>query len=41
VWHPYLRAPANQVVQQLAAGETSKSVSVRLRPAPMHDMGGY
>jgi plastocyanin len=41
VWHPYLRAPANQLVQQLAAGEASKAVSVRLRPAPVHDMSGY
>ena len=41
VWHPYLRAPANQIVLPLAAGETSKAVAVRLRPPPVHDRGGY
>ena len=41
VWHPYLRAPANQIVLPLAAGEASKAVSVRLRAPPAHEMGGY
>ncbi len=40
VWHPYLRAPANQVVLAApAGGDVSLPVSVKLRrPAPMqHD----
>jgi plastocyanin len=41
VWHPYLRAPGNQLMRPLAAGDTSELVPIRLRPPPMHDMGGY
>jgi plastocyanin len=41
VWHPYLREPGNQLTRRLAAGDNSELVAVRLRPAPMHDMGGY
>ncbi|MFL6733359.1 MAG: methylamine utilization protein [Sphingomicrobium sp.] len=41
IWHPYLRAPANQIVRALPAGRSNEAVSVRLRPAPVHNMGGY
>jgi hypothetical protein len=34
VWHPYLRAPAGQLQQALAATQHSASFQVRLRPAP-------
>ena len=36
VWHPYLRAPGNEMVVSVPAGTTSLPVSLRLRrPAPM------
>ena len=36
VWHPYLRAPANELVVAVAAGTATLPVSVRLRrPAPI------
>jgi len=36
VWHPYLRAPGNEMVVAVPAGATSLPVSLRLRrPAPM------
>jgi len=36
VWHPYLRAPGNEVVVPVAAGAATVPVSLRLRrPAPM------
>ena len=42
VWHPYLRAPGNVVRRQAQFGaDRSESVAVRLRPPPMHAMGGY
>ena len=41
VWHPHLRAPGNQLVRPLAAGDASELVPIRLRPPPMHDTGGY
>lgn len=41
VWHPYLRAPGNHVELSLFPNESSKVVQVRLRPPPMHGMGGY
>lgn len=41
VWHPYLRTPGNQLIRTIAAGKSSELVAVRLRPAPMHNMGGY
>ena len=34
VWHPYLRAPGEQVEEQLAASQRSASFQVRLRPPP-------
>jgi plastocyanin len=39
VWHPYLRAPGNQLIVAAAGGNVSVPVSVKLRrPAPMqHD----
>jgi len=39
VWHPYLRAPGNQLVVAARPGNVSLPVSVKLRrPAPMqHD----
>jgi plastocyanin len=39
VWHPYLRAPGNQLIVAVAGGNVSVPVSVKLRrPAPMqHD----
>jgi hypothetical protein len=41
VWHPYLRAPGNHLELSLFPNENSKVVQVRLRPPPMHGMGGY
>lgn len=41
VWHPYLRSPANRLDVSVFPNETSKVVQVRLRPAPIHGMGGY
>jgi plastocyanin len=41
VWHPYLRAPGNSLARQIGGDVRSASLAVRLRPAPMHDMGGY
>ncbi len=43
VWHPYLRAPDGVVSRSLAlqGDDRSETVSIRLRPAPMHAMGGY
>lgn len=41
VWHPYMRAPGNQLIRTIAAGKSSEFVAIRLRPAPMHNMGGY
>ena len=41
VWHPYLRARANVVEQQVAASNRNVSVSVPLRPAPMAMSSGY
>jgi hypothetical protein len=36
VWHPYLRAPGNEMVVPVAAGTAAVPVSLRLRrPAPM------
>ena len=35
VWHPYLRAKANVVEQQLAASQRKANFTVALRPAPM------
>lgn len=36
VWHPYLRAPGNEMAIQVPAGTATLPVSVRLRrPAPM------
>jgi hypothetical protein len=39
VWHPYLRAPGNQLIVTAGGGNVSVPVSVKLRrPAPMqHD----
>jgi plastocyanin len=39
VWHPYLRAPGNQLIVTVGGGNVSVPVSVKLRrPAPMqHD----
>jgi plastocyanin len=34
VWHPYLRAPGGEVVQELGAAQRSASFQVRLRPPP-------
>ena len=41
VWHPYLRAKANVVEQQVAAADRNVSFSVALRPAPMAMSSGY
>lgn len=43
VWHPYLRAPDGTDTRQLAIGTAARieRVAVQLRPAPMHDTGGY
>ena len=41
VWHPYLRAPGNQIERRLAPGASAETVPVKLRPAPIHNMGGY
>jgi plastocyanin len=36
VWHPYLRAPANELIVEAAAGTATLPVTLRLRrPAPM------
>jgi plastocyanin len=42
-WHPYLRAPANQVSKPITIGTSDhgESVTVTLRSPPMHDMSGY
>jgi len=37
VWHPYLRAPGNQLTQAVPHS-TMAAVKVRLRPPPMHSM---
>lgn len=39
VWHPYMRAPANQVEQQI--GARAVKIGIRLRPPPMHSPSGY
>ena len=43
VWHPYLRAPGNQLSSSVAltAADRRETVNVALRAAPMHDMSGY
>ena len=41
VWHPYLRARANVVEQQIAGANRNVSFSVALRPAPMAMSSGY
>lgn len=41
IWHPYVRAPGNQIDVSVFPNEASKVVQVRLRPPPMHGMGGY
>lgn len=41
VWHPYLRAPNNTIELPLAAGQRSASVTLRLRPPPVHASGDY
>jgi len=41
VWHPYLRAKANVVEQQLAASQRKANFTVALRPAPMAMSHGY
>lgn len=43
VWHPYLRAPGNQLVKIADVGGSSRSeaVSVSLRAPPRHDMSRY
>ncbi|RST31750.1 methylamine utilization protein [Sphingomonas ginkgonis] len=41
VWHPYLRAPGNQVDQALGPNVPAVKVMVRLRPPPMHAMADY
>jgi len=43
VWHPYLRSPGNvqTTVMSPAAPDRSQTITLRLRPPPMRDMGGY
>ena len=43
VWHPYLRAPGGVLTRTYAAsgGDRSETITVALRPPPMHRMGGY
>jgi plastocyanin len=41
VWHPYMRAPGNQLVRQVRTGDRSLHISVRLRPPPMHSSSAY
>lgn len=44
VWHPFLRAPGNEIdrVLNLTAANRNETVSVLLRPPPMPDrIGGY
>jgi plastocyanin len=43
IWHPFLRAPGGVLTRTYAASgaERSETVSIALRPPPMHQMGGY
>lgn len=43
VWHPYLRAPANQLQRpiEIGGGDRRELVQVELRPPPLHDMSAY
>jgi len=41
VWHPYMRTPGNQIVRALRPNERALSMTVRLRPPPMHSSSGY
>ena len=43
VWHPYLRAPANQVQRQIeiGSGDRRETVSAEFRAPPLHDMSAY
>jgi len=43
VWHPYLSAPGSQITEALPASgsDRSKTMSVKLRPPPMHHMSNY
>lgn len=41
VWHPYLRAPSNQLDRRISARTSSETVSVKLRPPPTLHSGGY
>lgn len=43
VWHPYLRAPGGSLAKAMPASSANRSqtITVRLRPPPMHRMDGY
>jgi plastocyanin len=43
VWHPYLRAPGGMLTRSYAsaADDRSDTITVTLRPPPMHRMGSY
>lgn len=43
VWHPYLSAPGGQMSEALpaSAADRSKTMTIRLRPPPMHHMSNY
>jgi plastocyanin len=43
VWHPYLRVPGGVTTKQYvaAAGDRSETITLALRPAPIHRMGSY
>lgn len=43
LWHPYLRAPGGIMSRSMtaASADRSETITVRLRPPPMHRMEGY
>lgn len=43
VWHPFLRAPGGLLTRGFApsGGDRNETITIALRPAPMHGMGGY
>ncbi len=43
LWHPYLRAPGGMLSRPMiaASADRSETITVQLRPPPMHHMKGY
>lgn len=43
VWHPYLRTPTLTVTRDVRLDDSGhlESFAIRLRPAPLHNMGNY